>query len=964
MTASPRLFVVVLFTIVNAGLSVAQQLPRITAGTGQLAAPAESSDLATASVPGCPNQSGLLDSISVPVGKPLNLKVVIFVPAPPGGATFQLSSDDPTIAAAGDPKQAFLPTVFIPEGQTISNSFTIFGISVGSTLLRITPLTPGFGSSATPLGAWDINKSGNNKFLDANPPTNTCRTSGGNDLSTDPNVLAVCGNVVQGVATDGVSQLLMRTVSGLPGTACYQITSTSSFDQGSIPTPLLSTQQVGNLNYGFSFYMSPASFGDTSNVRNLEVEFTFTPSIGNGNTSSFRAQTNIVRAPVLLVHGLWSNAGAWGSDFKKEDQYHTTYAADYGATNGASFSANFNRLKDFANRAITNARAKGFAVTQTDVMGHSMGGLLTRLFIANGQDMRPDNFGKGDVRRLLSLDTPHNGSNFANLLVALHRADPTDTETTVLDLTGSAMTGGAICDLAENSPALQGLSGPTNLRVQAITGTNGPAGTPQSPAPYWGGFLGFKSFEGALTKTRCVNKVLGICTQSVPIFPQDIVNDFRFRQMNDAVVGLSSQQGGIAGINFPGVLHFGPSLVGGVTNTSAVATQAYQLLDGPDTGLVSAFPGVISNGTGSALTVPGRGAAQDAADYSNQCTVGGPLKPSAASPLFQTLRRPTAVPSQAAASPPAPDNRVQIASPTNGQHFAPGDTVSITVNLAPPLTGNDLGVDIPGLTHLDGTSVNDSQYQASFVIPSILAGPLTLIPAITDSNNIPIQGPPVTIAIQPSTPPLSISLLQKNFRISPATTNPSEGLYLSGTYSNGIVLDINSSAAGTTYQSTNPLVIQVNAEGVYQVTSPGISIVTATNSGLKDFATFVVEDPANPLPPSDFGSQVTLQQGGFRLDRTTGFLVESVSVINSSAVPIPGPLFLVISNLPSGITLVNKSGITQNILPGSSYLTIPLVIDGLTFQPGQAASFILQFLDPNRSNISYSATVQRTAAIP
>jgi hypothetical protein len=51
--------------------------------------------LRAAAVPGCPNQGGLLNSISVPVGQPLNLSVVISSPAPRGGAVFQLSSDNP-----------------------------------------------------------------------------------------------------------------------------------------------------------------------------------------------------------------------------------------------------------------------------------------------------------------------------------------------------------------------------------------------------------------------------------------------------------------------------------------------------------------------------------------------------------------------------------------------------------------------------------------------------------------------------------------------------------------------------------------------------------------------------------------------------------------------------------------------------------------------------------------------------
>src|ERR1043165_8926263 len=119
---------------------------------------------------------------------------------------------------------------------------------------------------------------------------------------------------------------------------------------------------------------------------------------------------------------------------------------------------------------------------------HSMGGLLTRLYVESASFKRPDNLNSGDIHRLTTLDTPHFGSNFANLLVGLHRANSTKTESVVSSITdGGLVTGGAVCDLAENSPALHGLAGGTPLAAQVITATGGPAGTENGPAPYWNG---------------------------------------------------------------------------------------------------------------------------------------------------------------------------------------------------------------------------------------------------------------------------------------------------------------------------------------------------------------------------------------------------------------------------------------------------------------------------------------------
>ncbi len=294
----------------------------------------------------CPNQGGILDSISVPVSYPLELAVVSFVPAPKGGATFKLSSEDPSIVAAGDPKQSFLPEVTIPEGQTQSNPFFVFGIKVGATNLDAISETPGFFGFSDPLGAWDINPSGDpstSKFVDANPPSATCRASAtSTSMSTDPSVLSTCGTAAQGAAADGLTQVLLRMVSGLGGTACFDITSSGPPDQGTITTDVTGTQSVGSFNDAFSFYQAPSPFDDIgSDSRQVKVQFTFTPNIGNGNTTKFTVPLKLIRPPLLLIHGLWADRKTWPSMWMRSPaSSYITYTADYGPTHDASFTTN------------------------------------------------------------------------------------------------------------------------------------------------------------------------------------------------------------------------------------------------------------------------------------------------------------------------------------------------------------------------------------------------------------------------------------------------------------------------------------------------------------------------------------------------------------------------------------------------------------------------------------------------
>ena len=957
----------------SAGLSAVLLLAQpahaadIIAGiTSGPAAPAAQRGAVLNGVPGCPNRGGLLDSISVPVEQPLDLRVQIGAPAPQGGATFQLSSLDPSIVAAGDRRQGFLPLVFIPEGQILSNRFTVFGIKVGATQLRLVALTQGFGSATFPLGAWDLNKGGDERFVDANAASKTCRAGDtSNDLSTDPTRLSQCGTPAKGIAADAQSRLLLRAVSGLRGTMCYELISPSG--QGTLSAPLLTTQAVGSLQYAFSFYKAPESYEDAADFKDLEFEITFTPSIGNGNTTKFRAKSKIVRPPVVLVHGIWSKAGAWGGDYKKDDVYHSTFAGDYSATNGAHYTINSPRIQEFVSSGLKAARDKGYAATQADVMGHSMGGILTRLYIASDKFKRPDNFGQGDVRRLLSLDTPHSGSTFPNLVVALHRLKPTAADAAVRSVTGFTPGGGAICDLAENSPALAGLNGATTIKAQAITGTGGPAGTAAAPARFFGGVLGFGNIEGELTKTRCLRRnMFFMCVQEEFIFPQDVIEGFRFRQANDTIVSLISQQAGhcaaagLAGVNFANVIHSGPSLVNGVLATSAVATRAYQLLDGPASGFVDSFPGVGSTSLGAACTVPGRGAVQDAQDYADQCGAGGSLNVVGAGDALNVAGRRAGLRSMLNSS----DSRVQIISPSAGQVFAPGDTVPITVRLIAPLVANDIAVLVSGFNSLPGGSYDGSTYQASFTVPDFFAGPLRLTPAITDTNDVGIQGEEVTVAVRSAVAPTAVNFQQTNFRLTPLAIGPPGALAIVGTYPGGVQRDISSAAAGTSYASSNPGVVSVNLDGVSVVASTGIAVVSAQNSGLRDYAVFVVEDPVNPLPPNDMGAQISIQQSGLRLDRASGFFVQTITLRNLQSVPLAGPLYLVLAGLPAGVNLIGQSGTTQNVRIGSAYLNVPLVTDGLTLRPGQSVVFNAQFLNPARINFSYAPSVWRVSAQP
>jgi hypothetical protein len=140
-------------------------------------------------------------------------------------------------------------------------------------------------------------------------------------------------------------------------------------------------------------------------------------------------------------------------------------------------------------------------------------------------------------------------------------------------------------------------------------------------------------------------------------------------------------------------------------------------------------------------------------------------------------------------------------------------------------------------------------------------------------------------------------------------------------------------------------------------------VVTVNNSGIKAFATFTVENPAAPLAAQDLSTQLTVTRFGFRVDRNTGLFDETVEITDALSIPVIGPLYFVVPDLPSGINMVN-TGTTQNITPaGSPYFKLMLP-DGFVLQPGTSIAETLQFLNPSRIPISYTPKVFRTLATP
>jgi hypothetical protein len=95
--------------------------------------------------------------------------------------------------------------------------------------------------------------------------------------------------------------------------------------------------------------------------------------------------------------------------------------------------------------------------------------------------------------------------------------------------------------------------------------------------------------------------------------------------------------------------------------------------------------------------------------------------------------------------------------------------------------------------------------------------------------------------------------------------------------------------------------------------------------------------PQSSGPPNVSG-QVSVTSTGFVRSRVTGTFNGTMTVRNTSAQSIAGPIEIVLTHLAAGVTLSNATGTTG----GNPYITVPGVV---SLAPGQSASVSVQFND-------------------
>ena len=188
-------------------------------------------------------------------------------------------------------------------------------------------------------------------------------------------------------------------------------------------------------------------------------------------------EIRLLRPPVVLIHGIWSSSATWdyftplvivtasGKPTPLTDGRFNLYCVDYSQNASDHIShiesmpgGTFDQLAEDLKKFKTN---NSVAAVQSDIVAHSMGGLVARDMITDVRFFADSNFYRGNIHKLITIGTPHNGTPLADNLLA------SSTECH-LALSGFGHTiGGAVQDLALNNPLLTLLSAPQPLPIEA-----------------------------------------------------------------------------------------------------------------------------------------------------------------------------------------------------------------------------------------------------------------------------------------------------------------------------------------------------------------------------------------------------------------------------------------------------------------------------------------------------------------
>jgi pimeloyl-ACP methyl ester carboxylesterase len=619
---------------------------------------------------------------------------------------------------------------------------------------------------------------------------------------------------VMGAAADGASEVIIR-ISGLPEDAGQDYVQIS-LPNGEVDGSLDSNIQI--LNGVFEqIYLAPKDFvrkGHAEDLNAAKREVRISIITRSGGVEIEHQPFYLFKPPVVLIHGIWGKS----SDFNAMLSFLTknylngntvlVYSARY--PNDRHFSQNIGEPARLVSTAINNARwwaaKRPIVVKKADIVAHSMGGILSELYV-NSPGYRHD------VNRMVTIGTPHCGSELANFgLYFLYNEElprrQRDITIRVFNSKGKSLTKGAVEDLQVGSEAIKGYRQQLSMEipVYAIRVTH-EGGQPDLDLQrlyklfwYWDHSLATGLFEGSDNPDwdhKAIN-LLAIAVEE---------GLFGCRACSDYVVSLTSQTGGASVyIDKPAKDHIkepaNPKVMLAVTEALNLSVSSFD-----------------QHGfSPPACNPPAR--------------VGVQVVP-------QDIR--LVMSDQESVEISGNGGGLTIISPSNGDTFAPGDSVVVTIACDGVICGNVFLLSQDFL--VGGDDSTSCEFELTVDDDFVGSMPIAVWARNDDGSfqydyievNIVTNEIPEQIITLPSSP----LYLEPDYEVI---------LCVEGTYVGGVVRDI-TSIETTHYNSSDPNIVQVSTGGVITAMSQGQAVVTIENSGITEEIEIVVAPGSVPLAP-------------------------------------------------------------------------------------------------------------------
>jgi pimeloyl-ACP methyl ester carboxylesterase len=294
-------------------------------------------------------------------------------------------------------------------------------------------------------------------------PTSLLRTPGVDlSLPAVQDIMATSQEQIAAIGADGVTEVVARIPADFKGQSfTFHVfnenhrRSTSVAEDGGLAA-------VGSSNFSnnvtilavdtnsagptvFFLYKAPQDF-PRSPVGRDDAKVTRTIFIQQDCDCDSTFALQVLRPPVVLVHGLWSEPATWDSFSPLIQDIHfdisrvalnrlvgsqllsstPTYSDSVlrkatsdalGVTyNAQQLDTQLGLFLDWFRSGKNRAGVRA-AATQVDVVAHSMGGIVARAAVFDSGFYSAENFNQGKIHKLITIGSPHFGSPLASRLL-------------------------------------------------------------------------------------------------------------------------------------------------------------------------------------------------------------------------------------------------------------------------------------------------------------------------------------------------------------------------------------------------------------------------------------------------------------------------------------------------------------------------------------------------------------------